>query len=254
MHIIKQTNNHSKIFLFTLMLSIPLLNGCIENYAKSDTSDKSEKVTIEEKGQKEATKNDDVNAESSGVPKDDLISEEQKVLIENMEEITPEEALKNIKTNEKEVTILDGQNGSLSSKDKFTDLEDFSRYIAELFFQYHAGKISGGEFLKFAEPHLSDSFIEQLPKERAARIDMFDTLQLLFKDALSSPMKDYIVTSANELQTNNTVHFYRKYTLENGTSINYETIAQQVKGQWVLVDDVPITEERINANKIGSAK
>lgn len=261
MNTIKHSFRSKKSLFCSLLIAIPLLNGCVENYfPESEMNEDNEKVNQESTNQQTtqdkkssdtitASDNDEDNLES-----EELLSKEQKALIEDLEDkVSPEQAVKNIgkDTGEGSLEVIKQEKVTLTSKDKITELNEFNTFIAELFYQYHSKQINSEKFLNLIEPHLDESFIDQLPKDHKARIEMFDTLQSLFVDGLSSDITNYIVTTSQNLTSENEAKFYRKYTLEDGSQIYYETTARRLKGNWLLVDDVPTTAFEIEEKEIG---
>lgn len=211
--LIKSSLFASSLLLFTL----PILNGCVEDaIPEIKETEKNTKVEVEKEGNE--------------------ISEEQKKLIEEMEKVTPQEAIENIEDN---VNVKELEKIKIETKDKYTDINEFSTFISEVFFNYHSGAIDSSEFLKLITPHLHEYFIEQLPEDEDARIDMFSTLQQLFTDNLSSNLKSYVTTTSEKNDIADEAVFFRKYTLEDNSSIYYETTVKLEDGQWLLVDDVP---------------
>jgi len=236
----------------SLILTVPILTACMDVPKEEDDSEQQEEQ-VKEKEVKNTdsstVENGELNKEETSSESDTegLFTKEQQELIENMEEVSPEEAVKNAAGNrdKEELEALENRTDKLSEVAKFTDLDKFSAYVGELFFQYHTGKIGGKDFLTYAEPHFSETFTEQLPVDRNAQIKMFDTLQKLFADNLDSKIKSYIITKADGTPIEGEVVFYREYTLEDGSQMYYETTAKEVKGQWVLIDDVPTTDIKI---------
>ncbi|MFY3793302.1 hypothetical protein ACOQFO_16645 [Ureibacillus sp. MALMAid1270] len=198
-----------------LLFSLSILNGCVED------------AIPEIKEAEESTKTE---------KKEDEISEEQKKLMEEMETVKPEDAVENIEDN---VNVEELEKIEIEKKDKYTDINEFSAFISEVFFNYHSGAIDSEELLELITPHLHEYFIEQLPEDEDARIDMFSTIQQLFTDNLNSKLKSYVTTTSEKNDIADEAVFFRKYTLEDNSSIYYETTVKLENGQWLLVDDVP---------------
>ena len=196
-------------------MAVPALSGCVEDVIPE--MNESEEIAVKE-GEK------------------DTISESQKKLIEEeMDTVTPEDA---VKSNKDDVIVEELPSKKIKVKETYTDLNEFSNFIADSFFNYHSQKITGAEFLKLISPHLHEYFIEQLPTDKDAQIDMFNNLQELFTKSLSSEIKSFVITAAEDTTTNEAT-FYRKYTLEDNSTLYYETTVKLEKGHWLLVDDVP---------------
>ncbi|RKJ73747.1 hypothetical protein D7X33_20225 [Butyricicoccus sp. 1XD8-22] len=249
MRVIDYTRKKAKAPLIcSLLLTIPMLTACMEvpkeALEEAETENK-ENHTATESGNE--SDSDTSIAPSNDSEPEELFTEQQQELIDGMEEVTPEDAVKNsIGKSEVEHEVLESTHQELTKIDKFTDLDEFSTYMGELFFQYHSGTILGEEFLDFAEPHMDETFIEQLPTDREARIAMFDTLQALFNEGLKSDIASYVVTKSDRAPIFDEVIFYREYTLNDGSTMYYQTTAKKVDEHWMLVDDVPTTNININ--------
>lgn len=217
------TNKKRLILLCSFILSVPLLNGCMEKYIPKE---KTEEKPVEET--------------------DKVKTEEQQSLLDEQEVISPEEAVNNMKPNE---GVEEIPNATFTPKSSFADITEFSQYISELFYKYHSKEMDSEQFLELLRPHLHSNFIEQMPSDSEAQIEMFKTLQELFSDSVNSNLTSFTVTSTTESNNHNEVVFYRKYSLENGGTIFYESTAMFENDKWLLMDDVPTVEYNVINSK-----
>lgn len=123
----------------------------------------------------------------------------------------------------------------------YTDLNEFSLFVSDLFFKFYTGQIHAESFVKLISPHLSNEFQEQIPSTLDGQVQMFSSLQSLIEANLTSPIARYIASTAEIQEKTNTAIFYRTFLLEDESKVYYETIAILEDGVWKLQEDSPTT-------------
>lgn len=163
------------------------------------------------------------------------LSKDQKEILDKVEDVSPEEALE-----ENQLPVRMEQKIQVPAyKDSFTSEQEFSQYVSSLFYLYHKGNLDAKSFYQKLSPHFHENFINMLPPEKEAQIETFELLQQAFIKQLSKPIVKYSLTDSQLRERTDEAGFFRKYELENGEFIYYQTILKQTDGRWLLYDDSP---------------
>lgn len=198
-----------------------LLMGCMPNKIKE---------TIE----KTEIQNQEL-AKNEGENEDEVVTETQKQLLNELEEVTPEEANdQSVKDKRQERSIK-----KPLIKEKYADVDEFAEYISYQFYLYHTKSINGSDFYKAISPHFHNDFKTNLPDSPESQKETFEILQDKIVTQFKSEI-EYVTTSDIEINPRSKeANFYRTYKFKNGEQIHYMTIVKEENNQWYLVDDSP---------------
>lgn len=227
--------------LVVIPLCTMLLAGCLPDKIEEEI----EQVETEnQKNQKVEEQN-----EENLAPENVELSEEQKEALEETEEITSEEAVNELVDQQESIDVK-----MPAAKDAFATEQEFSQYVANLFFLYHTEDLKADAFYERIRPHLHDNFLGMLPAEESARLEAFEMLQHTFNQYLSSPIESYELTETVLLERLDEATFYRKYLTEDKEPIYYQTVIRKVNDQWLLFDDSPSPPYEIDPSITNSFK
>ncbi|MFJ7890532.1 hypothetical protein ACIQYL_20945 [Lysinibacillus xylanilyticus] len=227
----KIRGSNKKIRMATIVLTATaLLSGCT---SMKSVIEKDNGTEIAPAAEETTDKTDDKTA------KEDLkMSEEQEKLLDEAESQSAQDAVdyntSNLSVKSELIT-----NDVPIEKDKYSDSKEATNYFSYILFQYHAALINGETFYKKIKPHLSNEFIEMLPKTENERIAMFTALQKVFTEQIEADIEKYSMTDLDYNGMTNEGIFQRKYTLYNGKTIFYQTLLKKVDGYWKIANDEP---------------
>lgn len=209
-----------------LFSSLLLLNGCMPKRFQ-DQVDRAK----EEEAQMVAEKQ---IAERAAEPEDTVITEEQKEVLEEGDQISTEEALNELIEQKESIEIEIPK-----IKESFTSEQELGQYVSNIFFQYHTGSLNSDEFYDLIQPNLHAEFIELMPTSEEDRREMFQILQTVFLSTVNNQISDYELTETKVDPRLKEAILYRKYNVEYDNPIYYETRLKEVDGVWLIADDGP---------------
>lgn len=204
-----------------------------------------DKTESENKANQEVTEQE--AAEQS--PENVSVSPEQKKALTETEDITSEEAVNELVDPQEAIELQIPE-----EKSAFTSEQEFSQYIASLFFLYHTGELDAELFYERLRPHLHENFLSMLPEAEADQIETFKILQQTFLQHLPAAITKYELTDTVLLERLGEATFYRKYITEAQEPIYYQTVMREVEGQWLLFDDSPAPPYEIDPHMTESFK
>lgn len=225
---------------FTLLIA----TGCADKF--TEVVEETEKDN-----QKFVQENDSeghVGESTEDTVEDVSLTEEQKELISEAESQSAEESLKaNALEAREEVTAQ-----KPVDKERYTDVEEFAQFISYYFYQYHIGEIEAGIFFDKLHPFFDINLQNMLPESMADRKQTFEILQDKFLEQLPSPITGYALTNVINQERTEEASVFRRYTMENGEYIYYQSIFVYSDDQWLLYDDGPAppyeVESKTNLN------
>lgn len=214
------------LLIVPICSSLLFASGCLPSNVKEEI-EKVEEENIEKQDQ--STK----NAEDTA-PEDVEISEEQKEVIADQDEVSKEEAVNELIEEQQAIEI-----NLPKEKNEFTSEHELSQYMANLFFLFHKGDLSGEKFYARAKPHFHEDFLTMLPEEEADRIETFEILQYTFLQYLPAPIESYEITEATTNIRGDEGGSIRKYVTDDSQLIYYVMAMKKVDGRWLVTDDSP---------------
>lgn len=229
------------LLIIPICSSIIFASGCLP----SNVKDEIEKVEEEnvQKEEQNPSKDEDI------APEDVKVSDEQKEALNDRDHVSKESAIHELIEEQKEIDIKLPE-----EKSKFTSEHDLSQYMANLFFLFHKGDLSGEKFYELAKPHLHENFLAMLPETEADRIETFEILQYTFLQYLPAPIESYEITEATRNIRGDEGESIRKYITDDYQFIYYKLTMNEVDGQWLITDDGPAPPYEINPIKEESFK
>ena len=221
------------LLIVPICSSLIFASGCLPSNVKEEI----EKVEEENIQQEEQNSSNDENT----APENVEVSDEQKEVLEEQDNVSKEEAINELVEEQKEIEIK-----LPKEKSKFTSEQELSQYMANLFFLFHKGDLSGEKFYELAKPHFHEDFLSMMPKEEADRIETFEILQYTFLQYLPAPIESYEITEATTNIRGDEGESIRKYITDDYQFIYYVLAMKNVDGQWLVTDDSPAPPYEIN--------
>lgn len=229
------------LLIVPICSSLLFTSGCLPSNVK-DEIEKVEQENIKKEEESSVIEEDTD-------PEDVEISEEQKEAIADQDKVSKEEAVNELIEEQKAIEI-----NLPEEKSKFTSEQELSQYMANLFFLFHKGDLSGEKFYALAKPHLHEDFLSLLPKEEADRVETFEILQYTFLQYLPAPIESYEITEATTNIRGDEGESTRKYITDDYQFIYYVLAMKNVDGQWLVTDDSPAAPYEINPTTESSFK
>lgn len=221
----------TKVILLSLGLTVGLAatSACVPSKIQKEiesTEKKNEEI-------KEERKYDNVEE----IPPEEIeLSPEQQEVLDELTEITPQEALNHNILEER----TESEGKAPRKKDIYTNETEFSQYISFYFYQFHSNKIDADEFYDAVSPYFHNDFIDKLPVDEDARRRTFEILQEQFQIHLPSVIESYWITNVDLDPRSKEGTFYRVYELKNKQLVHYVTyIRPSAEGGWLITDDRP---------------
>lgn len=215
-----------------IVIILSVIAGCADKFTEvvEETEKNNSTLVQEDMGSRQES---DTNGDGTGV--ESSLTEEQQDLLAEAESQNANESLKaNELESREEVTAQEPVD-----KEKYIDVNEFAQFISYYFYQYHTGEIKAEIFFDKLHPHFDKNLQNMLPDSVEDQKQTFDILQDKFLEQLPSPIVEYNLTNVVNQSRAEEASMFRRYKMENGEYIYYQSIFVFMDDQWLLYDDGP---------------
>jgi len=128
------------------------------------------------------------------------------------------------------------ENIEVEHKDAYHDPDEFSKFVAEILFNFYNRGIKAENYYEFLLKYGSESVIENLPTKEDA-IAVYESIQSHYHEQ-NIMLDSYQITEVKLNHSETEGYFYRKVISTNGTEYFISTIVKE-NGVWKFLEDGP---------------
>lgn len=175
-----------------------------------------------------------IEEESSNKENEEEILEKQLEELEK-NKVTVEDAVENINKQREEKKTLEAK--YVEEKESFTDIEEFSQYVARILYEFFVYEITAEEYYDFLTKHGSRVLLKNMdPQNKDVIIEGYNHAQNLLKQEGVS-FQGYSLSETTLDETGIYGYFYRSLHKEDGTETHYITTIVKEGNEWKFDKD-----------------